>query len=91
MHVYPEVEGTLLAQTEGISFAARDGQIIHGYLTTPPIGEAPFPMIVHPHGGPTVRMDNHWKRRLTDRRCREITVDDLPISRGKADAFRLSK
>ena len=55
MHVYPEVEGTLLAQTEGISFAARDGQIIHGYLTTPPIGEAPFPMIVHPHGGPHAR------------------------------------
>ena len=55
MHVYPEVEGTLLAQTEGISFAARDGQIIHGYLTTPPTGEAPFPMIVHPHGGPHAR------------------------------------
>lgn len=55
MHVYPEVEGKLLAQTDGISFAARDGQIIHGYLTTPPTGEAPFPMIVHPHGGPHAR------------------------------------
>ena len=55
MHAYPEVEGTLLAQTDGISFAARDGQIIHGYLTTPPTGEAPFPMIVHPHGGPHAR------------------------------------
>ena len=55
MHVYPEVEGTLLAQTEGISFAARDGQIIHGYLTTPPVGEAPFPLIVHPLGGPHAR------------------------------------
>ena len=55
MHAYPEVEGTLLAQTDGISFTARDGQIIHGYLTTPPTGEAPFPMIVHPHGGPHAR------------------------------------
>ena len=55
MHVYPEVEGTLLAQTDGISFPARDGQIIHGYLTTPPTGEAPFPLVVHPHGGPHAR------------------------------------
>ena len=55
MHVYPEVEGTLLAQTDGISFPARDGQIIHGYITTPPLGEAPFPLIVMPHGGPHAR------------------------------------
>ena len=55
MHRFPEVEDTLLAQTDGISFPARDGQMIHGYLTTPPIGEAPFPMIVHPHGGPHAR------------------------------------
>ena len=59
MHVFPEVEGKLLAQTDGISFAARDGQIIHGYLTTPPTGEAPFPMIVHPHGGPHAR--DSWR------------------------------
>jgi len=55
MHMFPQVEGTLLAKTDGISFAARDGQVIHGYLTTPPQGEAPFPLIVMPHGGPHAR------------------------------------
>jgi len=55
MHMFPRVEGTLLANTDGISFAARDGQIIHGYITTPPQGEAPFPLVVMPHGGPHAR------------------------------------
>ena len=58
MHMFPSVEGKLLASTDGISFQARDGQIIHGYITTPPVGEAPFPLVVMPHGGPHAR--DYW-------------------------------
>ncbi|MCH8219757.1 MAG: S9 family peptidase [Proteobacteria bacterium] len=36
-----------------ISFTARDGLNIHGYLTLPiNSGDGPFPLILHPHGGP---------------------------------------
>ncbi|MCZ6716775.1 MAG: S9 family peptidase [Gammaproteobacteria bacterium] len=36
-----------------ISFAARDGLNIHGYLTLPiNSGDGPFPLILNPHGGP---------------------------------------
>lgn len=36
-----------------ISFAARDGLNIHGYLTLPiDAGDGPFPLVLNPHGGP---------------------------------------
>lgn len=36
-----------------VSFAARDGLNIHGYLTMPiNSGDGPFPLILYPHGGP---------------------------------------
>ena len=36
-----------------ISFTARDGLDIHGYLTLPiDSGDGPFPLILNPHGGP---------------------------------------
>ncbi|MCZ6687226.1 MAG: S9 family peptidase [Gammaproteobacteria bacterium] len=42
-----------LAPMLPISFAARDGLSIHGYLTLPiNAGDGPFPLILHPHGGP---------------------------------------
>ena len=37
-----------------IEWTSRDGHTIPGYLTTPPHGEAPYPLIVLPHGGPEV-------------------------------------
>lgn len=43
-----------LGNVSFVSWTARDGQSIPGYLTTPPRGEAPFPLIVLPHGGPEV-------------------------------------
>ncbi len=45
-----------LSEVKPIIFAARDGLIIHGYLTLPNNREPRnLPMIVHPHGGPWVR------------------------------------
>lgn len=43
-----------LSAVRFIVWTARDGQSIPGYLTTPPRGTPPFPLIVLPHGGPEV-------------------------------------
>ncbi len=43
-----------LGNVSFVRWTARDGSSIPGYLTTPPRGEAPFPLIVLPHGGPEV-------------------------------------
>jgi len=46
-----------MAQVSPITFPARDGLKLHGYLTIP-VGREPkdLPLIVHPHGGPfTIR------------------------------------
>ena len=46
-----------LAEIKPISYKARDGLIIHGYLTLPKNyteGEK-YPVVVHPHGGPWAR------------------------------------
>jgi len=45
-----------LAKTRPITFEARDGLKLHGYLTLPNAeSQANLPMIVHPHGGPWAR------------------------------------
>lgn len=53
---YPELDKLRLAQMRSISYPARDGTRIPGYLTTP-VGTAPknLPLVVLPHGGPIAR------------------------------------
>lgn len=46
------VDPNLMAQRRPIQYEARDGTSIHGYLTVPASGTAPWPLVVHPHGGP---------------------------------------
>ena len=47
-----------MAQSRPITFRARDGLEIHGYLTIPPGSDGkPMPMIVMPHGGPFDKAD----------------------------------
>ena len=41
-----------MATMKPVSFAARDGETIHGYLTLPVGSKGGVPLIVHPHGGP---------------------------------------
>ena len=43
-----------LAQVQGISLKARDGTMLHGFITRPPQDShgKPMPMVVLPHGGP---------------------------------------
>jgi dipeptidyl aminopeptidase/acylaminoacyl peptidase len=52
----PELSGYTLAAMEPFSFAARDGLVIHGYLTFPPGADrASLPAVIDVHGGPQVR------------------------------------
>ncbi|MEY2953342.1 MAG: hypothetical protein RLZZ401_1429 [Pseudomonadota bacterium] len=48
-----------LGPTQAVSYAARDGLTLHGYLTLPP-GVAPkgLPLVLLVHGGPWAR--DHW-------------------------------
>ncbi|MDB6127460.1 MAG: peptidase prolyl oligopeptidase [Verrucomicrobia bacterium] len=48
-----EVDPALMAEMKPIAFTARDGLLIHGYLTLP-VGREPknMPLIINPHGGP---------------------------------------
>ena len=50
----PYFEAAQLADLRFVSYPARDGTPITGYLTVPN-GEPPFPLVVLPHGGPFVR------------------------------------
>ena len=47
-----------LAEMKPITYKARDGLTIHGYLTLPRGGGKNLPLIVNPHGGPWAR--NSW-------------------------------
>ncbi len=50
------LETLTLAKMKPISFKARDGMTLHGYLTTPPGIEAKnLPMVLNVHGGPWAR------------------------------------
>jgi dipeptidyl aminopeptidase/acylaminoacyl peptidase len=49
----PGIDPDQMAPMQPVSFKARDGLTIHGYLTLP-LGREPkrLPLVVHPHGGP---------------------------------------
>lgn len=52
----PELEDLPLAKMQPISFQARDGLTLHGYLTTPVGVEAKqLPTVLYVHGGPWAR------------------------------------
>ena len=54
----PQLDGHALGPIEPVSYMARDGLEIPGYLTLPPgktRADGPFPLILMPHGGPESR------------------------------------
>lgn len=65
----PYLEHEQLADVEYITYAARDGRQISGYVTVPK-GEGPFPLVVMPHGGPyvseTVDRFDEWPQMLAN-------------------------
>lgn len=58
---HPQIDPEQMAEMRPISFKARDGMQLHGYLTIP-AGREPknLPMIVNPHGGPYGPRDS-WR------------------------------
>lgn len=52
----PKLEHLPLARTLAVSFPARDGLTLHGYLTEPPgAGDGKLPAVLLVHGGPWAR------------------------------------
>ncbi len=50
---HPDLRADTLRPQMPISYTARDGTVIHGYLTLPAGAEGKrVPLIMHPHGGP---------------------------------------
>lgn len=52
---YPDIPENELSEHEFVTYTARDGTKIEGYLTLPKGAEGPVPTILHPHGGPGAR------------------------------------
>ncbi|MBX2847497.1 MAG: prolyl oligopeptidase family serine peptidase [Acidiferrobacterales bacterium] len=57
---FPELDPNKLSEMSYIEYEARDGLTIPAYLTIPKYGEAPFPAVVLPHGGPWARDFYGW-------------------------------
>lgn len=52
---YPELENTSLVDHKLVTYNARDGLEIEGYLSIPKEAKLPLPTIIFPHGGPGAR------------------------------------
>ncbi len=64
----PLLVASQLAQVKYIDYQARDGMKLWGYLTIPN-GDAPFPLVVLPHGGPFYDEDvvyDEWAQMLAN-------------------------
>jgi len=61
---YPDLSAEDLSGKKMITYKARDGLEITGYLTLPKYGkQKPYPAIIYPHGGPSSRDDmdfDYW-------------------------------
>lgn len=83
------VDPAELGDMKRIDYTARDGTSIPAYLTIPPRGQAPWPFIVMPHGGPTSRDTlsyNHWVQFLASRGY-AVLQPQFRGSTGFGDAF----
>lgn len=57
---YPQLSPDNLGTTSVVTYEARDGLEISGYLTLPPgrtLNDGPMPYVLWPHGGPNARDD----------------------------------
>jgi dipeptidyl aminopeptidase/acylaminoacyl peptidase len=52
---YPDLDFVTLPKHKKITYTSRDGMEIEALLTLPKFGKAPYPTVVHPHGGPGAR------------------------------------
>ncbi len=85
---YPGLASMSLAKTHYRPYAATDGLRIPAYLTKPE-GDAPFPLVVLPHGGPSARDKedfNYWVQFLVSRGY-AVLQPNFRGSSGYGDAF----
>ena len=59
---FPLLEPGRMADMGFVTYKARDGLEIPGFLTLPSRGEKPYPAVVLPHGGPWARDFLGWDR-----------------------------
>jgi dipeptidyl aminopeptidase/acylaminoacyl peptidase len=52
---YPNIDPKTLTPHKLVTYTARDNTEIEAYLTLPQSGEAPYPTVIFPHGGPNAR------------------------------------
>jgi len=67
---YPYLKPEQMANVEYVTYTARDGMEIPGYVTLPTKGEKPFPTVIMPHGGPWARdvpRFDYWVQFLANR------------------------
>ncbi|MAT83651.1 MAG: hypothetical protein CMQ43_06510 [Gammaproteobacteria bacterium] len=57
---FPNLDPAELAPMEFVQYQARDGLTIPAFLTRPISGEAPYPTVIMPHGGPWARDFLGW-------------------------------
>ena len=65
----PLLESEKLADTKYMEYKARDGRKLAMYVTIPNSGEAPYPTVVMPHGGPFVPevvLYDEWSQMLAN-------------------------
>lgn len=67
---YPKLVPNELVKPMPVTLTARDGTVLHGYVTRPAQARQPGPLIVLPHGGPASRdvLDfDYWTQFLASR------------------------
>lgn len=52
---YPKLDNKEFSRHKKIKYIVRDNSEIEAYLTLPKFGDAPYPTVLHPHGGPGAR------------------------------------
>lgn len=88
----PQLDKTKMASVKPFNFTARDGKLIHGYLTVPHGSDGKnLPMIVNPHGGPIGPRDNwgfRWETQLLASRGYAVLQVNYRGSGGYGRAFQ---
>jgi dipeptidyl aminopeptidase/acylaminoacyl peptidase len=94
MQTYPKLRGSRIAPVDALEFRARDGVVLHGYLTTPlDIQGKPqtgAPLLVISHDGPTGEVSTYeyeYERQLFASRDYAVLQINHRGSSGRGRAF----